>query len=197
MLELLPCCELCGDALNPTADDARICTYECTFCEPCTTWKLHGICPNCGGELVTRPRRPADRLIKDPASTHEVRKAHDLDAHQADVRARLHADDLPPQLWTVAFANRRTGADDDGYQAKAAEMDALAAAQPGFVSVDAVRGADGTGITVSRWSSIAALVNWRNVSEHRAAQDTGRASWYATYRSDVARVDRVATFDRS
>jgi heme-degrading monooxygenase HmoA len=156
---------------------------------------LHGICPNCGGELVVRPRRPPEKFAKHPASTAEVRKEHDVAAHQAAVLQRLRAGDLPPQIWTVAFANQRTGTDDDGYQAKAAEMDELAARQPGYLGIDAVRGADGKGITVSRWSSIAALVNWRAVSAHRAAQSKGRANWYASYRSDVGRVDRFAIFD--
>jgi uncharacterized protein len=194
MLELRPSCELCGKVLDPTDDLARICTYECTFCVDCATWTLLGICPNCGGEFVIRPRRPASGLVKHPASTVEVRREHDVVAHQARVLERLRADDLPAQIWTVAFANRRTGTDDAGYQETASEMDGLAHAQPGFIGVDAVRGADGVGITVSRWASVAALVNWRNVSAHRAAQSTGRARWYSSYRSDVGRVDRVAEF---
>jgi uncharacterized protein len=194
MLELRPSCELCGVSLAPSDDAARICTYECTFCVDCATWQLLGICPNCGGEFVVRPRRPASGLAKHPASTTEVRREHDVAAHQAAVLARLHAGLLPSQVWTVAFANARTGVDDEGYQTKAAEMDALAALQPGFVGVDSVRGADGVGITVSRWSSIAAMVNWRAVSAHRAAQEHGRTDWYRWYRSDVARVDRTAVF---
>jgi uncharacterized protein len=194
MLELRPSCELCGIVLDPSDDVARICTYECTFCVDCATWQLLGICPNCGGEFVVRPRRPASGLVKHPPSATEVRKTHDVAAHQAAVLERLRKGDLPAQIWTVAFANRRTGADDEGYQETAEEMDALAHAQPGFISVDAVRGSDGVGITVSRWSSIAALVNWRNVGAHKTAQSTGRARWYASYRSDVGRVDRVAEF---
>jgi hypothetical protein len=51
-----------------------ICTFECTFCVDCATHRLAGICPNCGGELVRRPRRPADKLRKFPASTQRVLK---------------------------------------------------------------------------------------------------------------------------
>lgn len=57
MLQLRPTCEHCNKALPPAATDARICSFECTFCGPCTDGDLAGICPNCGGELVTRPRR--------------------------------------------------------------------------------------------------------------------------------------------
>jgi hypothetical protein len=74
MLELRPSCECCNAELPPAATDARICSFECTFCERCTTTKLKGICPNCGGELVRRPIRPAAKLEKNPASTQRVFK---------------------------------------------------------------------------------------------------------------------------
>ncbi len=73
MLELRPNCECCNTDLPPAAD-ARICSFECTFCVPCTEDKLSGICPNCGGELVARPRRPANKLANNPASTTRVFK---------------------------------------------------------------------------------------------------------------------------
>ena len=72
MLELRPVCECCAKALPPEATDALICSFECTFCRSCAEGTLGGRCPNCGGELVARPRRPADKLAKFPAST--VRK---------------------------------------------------------------------------------------------------------------------------
>jgi hypothetical protein len=51
-----------------------ICSFECTFCRPCAETRLQGYCPNCGGELVRRPIRPADRLARYPASTERVFK---------------------------------------------------------------------------------------------------------------------------
>lgn len=74
MLELRPGCECCDRDLPPDSVDARICTYECTFCRDCAESRLGGTCPNCGGELVQRPRRPAGKLAKDPASTVRVLK---------------------------------------------------------------------------------------------------------------------------
>lgn len=69
MLELRPCCECCGTDLPPDSLAARICSFECTFCEDCTAGPLRGHCPNCGGELLRRPVRPAAKLAKFPAST--------------------------------------------------------------------------------------------------------------------------------
>ncbi|RAI58091.1 DUF1272 domain-containing protein [Roseicella frigidaeris] len=69
MLELRPCCECCGTDLPPASPAARICSFECTFCATCAEGVLRGRCPNCAGELVRRPVRPADRLAKFPAST--------------------------------------------------------------------------------------------------------------------------------
>jgi len=74
MLELRPSCECCAADLPPSAANARICSYECTFCEACATTRLGGICPNCGGELVRRPVRPASKLRADPASTRRIFK---------------------------------------------------------------------------------------------------------------------------
>ncbi|AHG46579.1 hypothetical protein RLEG12_26555 [Rhizobium leguminosarum bv. trifolii CB782] len=75
MLELRPNCECCDKDLPPESAEARICTYECTFCADCVDGVLRGRCPNCGGNLVVRPIRPAAMLIKNPASTKRVLKA--------------------------------------------------------------------------------------------------------------------------
>jgi uncharacterized protein len=74
MLELRPNCECCGTDLPPAASNAMICTFECTFCRDCAEATLHGICPNCGGDLQQRPIRPASKLEKFPASTKRVQK---------------------------------------------------------------------------------------------------------------------------
>jgi hypothetical protein len=76
MLQLRPSCECCDKDLPPDATEARICSFECTFCASCAENVLAGKCPNCGGELVVRPRRPADKLVKFPASTARVVKQH-------------------------------------------------------------------------------------------------------------------------
>ena len=74
MLQLRPNCECCDRDLALDSIDARICSFECTFCDACATDILRGRCPNCGGELVVRPRRPAAKLATFPGSTERVLK---------------------------------------------------------------------------------------------------------------------------
>lgn len=81
MLALKPNCECCDKDLPPEATDARMCTFECTFCADCAEEVFKGSCPNCGGNLVVRPIRPARHLAKFPASTKRFMKDHPECAH--------------------------------------------------------------------------------------------------------------------
>lgn len=72
MLQLRPNCECCDADLPPESPDARICSFECTFCVSCVEQKLQGRCPNCGGGFAPRPVRPAGKLLRHPASTERV-----------------------------------------------------------------------------------------------------------------------------
>jgi len=74
MLEMRPGCECCDRDLPPESTDARICSFECTFCQDCTDNRLAGCCPNCGGQLIQRPTRATARLARSPASTTRVFK---------------------------------------------------------------------------------------------------------------------------
>ncbi|WP_019141631.1 DUF1272 domain-containing protein [Noviherbaspirillum massiliense] len=74
MLALRPNCECCNRDLAPDSADAMICSFECTFCRDCAEGVLQNTCPNCGGELVRRPVRPAEKRVNSPASTERVYK---------------------------------------------------------------------------------------------------------------------------
>jgi uncharacterized protein len=77
-LELRPNCEYCDKVLAPDATDARICSYECTFCADCVERRFSNVCPNCGGGLAPRPIRPGREWrsglsrARQPASTKRV-----------------------------------------------------------------------------------------------------------------------------
>src|SRR5262245_6135372 len=93
MLEIRPSCENCNVALPPNATNARICSYECTFCASCVESVLLNVCPNCGGGFVPRPIRPArnwnenNYLGADPASTTVRHRPVDVAAHRLFARA--------------------------------------------------------------------------------------------------------------
>src|SRR3954469_14395501 len=100
MLELRPNCELCDADLAPDAADARICSYECTFCADCVDRVLHDVCPNCGGGFVPRPIRPRQAwrpdtgLAYDPPGTRR-RRARYGDEEIRALGERLQ--DTPPR----------------------------------------------------------------------------------------------------
>ncbi|WP_108672501.1 DUF1272 domain-containing protein [Peribacillus acanthi] len=54
-LEMRKQCEHCNSPISENSD-AYICVHECTFCGPCTE-EMNRVCPNCGGELVRRPKK--------------------------------------------------------------------------------------------------------------------------------------------
>lgn len=101
MLELRPNCELCDADLPAESQDARICSYECTYCADCVETVLHNVCPTCGGGFAVRPIRPRAAFREDlklglshhPASTerrHSKFDRTDIEAHVARIR------DIPP-----------------------------------------------------------------------------------------------------
>lgn len=93
MLQLRPSCEHCDKPLPPASTEARICSFECTFCRHCADEVLANVCPNCGGGFAPRPIRPATNwrrenyLGKHPATDKVTSKPADLAAHAALVAA--------------------------------------------------------------------------------------------------------------
>ena len=101
MLELRPTCEHCDKALPPASTEARICSFECTFCAACVERVLGNVCPNCGGGFAARPVRPEhDRargnfLGRYPASTTRKHRPVDAAAQRTLVAA---IGDIRPEL---------------------------------------------------------------------------------------------------
>jgi hypothetical protein len=98
-LQLRPNCEYCDKDLPPNSLEARICSFECTFCTDCVETKLYNVCPNCGGGFVPRPIRPVKEwrpgvcVVKQTPSDKRVHLKYSLDdiaAHSARIR------DIPP-----------------------------------------------------------------------------------------------------
>ena len=102
---------------------------------------------------------------------------------------------VPLGCTAVIFTSSRSGSDEPEYQTMAARMDVLAAAQPGFITVESARSVDGVGVTVSYWADAEAAHDWGRVAEHQGVQELGRRRWYAWYRVRVASVTSDHGFD--
>ena len=96
-----------------------------------------------------------------------------------------------PPYYAVIFVARRSAEDAGGYAAMAERMVELAALQPGYLGIDSARNADGFGITVSYWDSLAAISAWKVNAEHRVAQENGQRFWYQHYELRIAKVERA------
>lgn len=100
MLLLKPNCECCDKDLPPESVEARMCSYECTFCAECVDGILQNVCPNCGGGFVPRPIRPKTEhrtdasIAKDPASTKRVHTSYTRDELASFCNA---IKDIPPE----------------------------------------------------------------------------------------------------
>ncbi|KJV09029.1 hypothetical protein VZ95_13980 [Elstera litoralis] len=98
-----------------------------------------------------------------------------------------------PPYWAVIFTNQLSD-DTAGYAAMADTMEELSVRQPGYLGIESVRNADGTGITVSYWQTEADMVAWKAVAAHVIAQRLGKERWYKGYVTRVAQVTRDYAF---
>ena len=98
-----------------------------------------------------------------------------------------------PPYYAVIFSSLRTEGD-HGYGEAAAHMLELARQQPGFLGVESAR-EDCLGITVSYWSSEAAILAWKQQAEHRNVRELGRATWYSAFQTRVCKVERAYGFE--
>ena len=96
-----------------------------------------------------------------------------------------------PPYYAVIFSSRRGMQDDAGYAQASQRMLDVAARQPGFLSAESARDADGFGITVSYWADEASIAGWKAQAEHAAIRERGRWLWYTHFEVRVARVERA------
>ena len=92
-----------------------------------------------------------------------------------------------PPYYAVIFSSHQSK-DLEGYAETAARMLELAAEQPGFLGVESVR--EDLGITISYWSDLESIKQWKAHAEHRVAQKMGKDQWYSSYMTRIALVER-------
>lgn len=99
----------------------------------------------------------------------------------------LIANTPKPPYYAVIFTSHRTN-NDNGYGEMADKMEELASQQPGFLGVESAR--EEVGITVSYWSSLEAIKQWKANAEHQQAQKNGRDTWYSNFTVRICKVER-------
>ena len=97
----------------------------------------------------------------------------------------------PPPYYAVIFTSHRNEGD-SGYGEMSERMVTLAARQPGFLGVESAR--EGVGITVSYWTDLESIKNWKSNIEHLEAQSLGRKKWYSSYKTRISKVERDYEF---
>lgn len=98
-----------------------------------------------------------------------------------------------PPYYAVIFTSVKMESD-EGYDEMAKRMMELAQQQPGFLGVESAR--NEIGITVSYWTDLVSIKNWREHAEHTIAREKGRADWYKTFKTRIAKVERDYGFEK-
>ena len=99
-------------------------------------------------------------------------------------------------MYLVVFRNAKRGdIDDAAYAADAAQMEALAAAQPGYLSFKTYTAADGEVIALSEWTDRTAARAWGREAEHLAMQRKARQAYYASYTLFTCENPRIHHFE--
>lgn len=98
-----------------------------------------------------------------------------------------------PPYYAVIFSTLRTSVD-EGYLETAERMEELAKEQEGYLGLESARSE--LGITVSYWSSLEAILKWRNNAEHSLAREKGMEVWYQKYQLRICKVEREYGFEK-
>lgn len=98
-----------------------------------------------------------------------------------------------PPYYAVIFTSVKMESD-EGYDEMAERMVELAQQQPGFLGVESAR--NEVGITVSYWTDLVSIKNWREHAEYTIAREKGRADWYKAFKTRIAKVERDYGFEK-
>jgi heme-degrading monooxygenase HmoA len=98
-----------------------------------------------------------------------------------------------PPYYAVIFSSVKNEVDSD-YAAMAELMVNLANKQPGFLGMESA--SNDMGITISYWSNLESIKNWKENSKHLVAQELGKKLWYKQYKTRIAKVERDYDFEK-
>mmetsp|Transcript_19903 Transcript_19903/g.25632 ORF Transcript_19903/g.25632 Transcript_19903/m.25632 type:complete len:106 (+) Transcript_19903:145-462(+) len=92
-----------------------------------------------------------------------------------------------PPYYAVIFTSIRSDGD-NGYGEMADKMVELASKQSGYLGIESAK--ESIGITVSYWSDLESIKNWKSNIEHTEARVIGREKWYADFKVRISKVER-------
>lgn len=98
-----------------------------------------------------------------------------------------------PPYYAVIFTSVKME-NNEGYDEMAERMVELAQQQPGFLGLESAR--NEIGITVSYWTDLVSIKNWKEHAEHTIAREKGRADWYKAFKTRIAKVERDYGFEK-
>ena len=149
------------------------------------------------GVSLASPRARAwyEMMLALPAMRQWERDA-EAEVRAAEARPKATTPDptSAQHCFAVIFSSQLASPAPAGYEETAAAMVELASKQPGFLGVESVRGPDGSGITVSYWSSLEAIARYKAQADHQRAQSQGREAFYSRYEVRVCSVERGYKF---
>ncbi len=99
----------------------------------------------------------------------------------------LIANTPKPPYYAVIFTSHRTEGD-NGYDQMADRMVELASKQPGFLGIESAR--EDVGITVSYWTDLESIKQWKANAAHQEAQRLGHEKWYSSFKTRISKVER-------
>lgn len=75
----------------------------------------------------------------------------------------------------------------------AEKMVVLAESQPGFIGIESAR--KELGISVSYWTDLRSIKQWKENAEHSIAREKGKTDGYKCYKTRISKVERDYDFN--
>lgn len=100
-----------------------------------------------------------------------------------------------PPYYAAVFTSVRSDIDEGYYDMNNALLSEISKMH-GYLGHESAR-ENNLGITVSYWSDLESLKNWRNQPLHKTAQRSGRDEWYESYKVRICKVERDYGFENT
>ena len=96
----------------------------------------------------------------------------------------------PQARYAVIFCTQHSGKSREAYESTSQKLMELVSDMEGFLGIESVRDENGMGISVSYWTTVEAIENWRKQPTHLEAQRNGKNLWYSSFSTRVCQIER-------